>query len=248
MESPVSPPRGNSKQKGWTIVILELEKEAGGTSRSGTGQPIYPWGAHYLPVPFRENAELIELLDEMSLIEGRTSEGDLVIKEQYLCREPEERVFYKGRWYHGLYLHVGETEDDKRQLAEFENHIDHWVRWRDAAGRRAFVVPSAQCSDDAEATALDKIPFGDWLRQNGFTSERLFWYCDYACRDDYGLKLDQTSAWAGLFYFCSRVRESGDESQQVITFPEGNGRYVDHLSNRVGDRCFVPRRRIGGAG
>src|SRR5215204_2670986 len=78
------------------LVVLELEKETGGTSLSGSGQPVgYPWGAHYLPVPFRENVELIELLDEMSLTEGRTSEGDLIVKEQFLCRDPEERVFYK---------------------------------------------------------------------------------------------------------------------------------------------------------
>lgn len=77
--------------------------------------------------------------------------------------------------------------------------------------------------------------FADWLGQNRFTSERLIWYCDYACRDDYGLKLEQTSAWAGLFYFCSRVRTSGDESQKFITFPEGNGRFVNHLFDRVKD-------------
>ena len=84
-------------------------------------------------------------------------------------------------------------------------------------------------------TALDKISFGDWLRQRGFTSERLFWYCDYATRDDYGLKADQASAWVGLFYFCSRVRKSGVESQPFITFPEGNGRFVDHFLSRVKD-------------
>src|SRR5688500_13617915 len=45
------------------FVVLELEKETGGTSSSGTGQPVgYPWGAHYLPVPFRDNEALIELL------------------------------------------------------------------------------------------------------------------------------------------------------------------------------------------
>lgn len=221
------------------FVLLELEKETGGTSMSGVGQPVgYPWGAHYLPVPFRENNELIELLDEMSLTDGRTADGDVVIKEQYLCRDPEERIFYKGRWYDGLYLHIGESEEDKRQLAEFQKKIDHWVNWRDAKGRRAFVVPSANCSDDAEATALDKISFAEWLRQNGFTSERLIWYCDYACRDDYGLKLDQTSAWAGLFYFCSRVRKSGDESQPFITFPEGNGRFVKHLAESVNDKIL----------
>jgi hypothetical protein len=227
------------KQSVDDLVLLELEKEVGGTSRSGTGTPVgYPWGAHYLPIPFRENQELIDLLDEMQITDGRAADGAVAIKEQFLCREPEERVFYKGRWYDGLYLHVGESEEDKRQLAEFENQINFWVSWRDASGKRAFVVPSAHCSNDAEVTALDKISFADWLSEWGFNSERLIWYCDYACRDDYGLKLDQTSAWAGLFYFCSRVRKSGAESQPFITFPEGNGRFVHHLAEQVSDKIM----------
>lgn len=216
------------------FVLLELEKQVGGTSSSGQGESVgYPWGAHYLPVPFRENWELIALLDEMSLAEGRGANGEVIVKEQFLCREPEERVFYKGRWYEGLYLHVGESEDDKRQFSEFQRLVDKWVNRRDGAGRRAFAVPLANCSNDAEVTALDKISFAEWLRQNGLNSDRLIWYCDYACRDDYGLKLEQTSAWAGLFYFCSRVRKSGEESQPFISFPEGNGRFVNHLFERV---------------
>src|SRR5580765_389950 len=216
------------------FVLLELEKEIGGTARSGQGDPVgYPWGAHYLPVPFQENAELITFLDEMSLIEGRDAQGEVLVKEQYLCREPEERVFYKGRWYEGLYLNVGANEEDKRQYGEFQKQIDYWVNWRDKTGKRAFVVPVAMCSTDAEVTALDKISFGEWLLQNGFTSERLIWYCDYATRDDYGLKLDQASAWAGLFYFCSRVRKSGVESQPFITAPQGNGQFVNHFFDKV---------------
>lgn len=219
------------------FVLLELESKTGGTAQSGESDIVpYPWGAHYLPVPFRENLELIALLDEMSLTEGRTADGAVLIKEQYLCREPEERVFYKGRWYHGLYLHVGESEADKREYEEFYRQVDFWVNWRDASGKRAFVLPVAECSGDAEVLALDKISFGEWLRQKGFSSERLFWYCDYACRDDYGLKLEQTSAWAGLFYFCSRVRKSGDESQPFITFAEGNGRFVNFLAEKIKDR------------
>lgn len=219
------------------FLLLELEDKIGGTARSGENSFIgYPWGAHYLPVPFRENTELISLLDEMNLTEGRTEMGDVVIKEQFLCREPEERVFYKGRWYEGLYLHVGETVEDRRQLQAFQKELDFWINWRDAEGKRAFVLPVAACSRDAEAAALDKISFGDWLRQKGFTSERLFRYCDYACRDDYGLKLDQTSAWAGLFYFCSRVKKSGDESQPFITFPEGNGRFINFMAGRIKDK------------
>lgn len=218
-------------------LLLELENSPGGTARSGKGEPVgYPWGAHYLPVPFRENSELISLLGEMDLTEGLTAEGDPVVKEQYLCREPEERVFYMGRWYEGLYLHAGEGPEDRRQLAEFQNEVDRWVEWRDGQGRRAFVLPVAACSQDAEVRELDRISFSEWLRLKGFTSERLLWYCDYATRDDYGLKSSQASAWAGLFYFCSRVRKKRDESQPFITFPEGNGRFIEHLAKSAGDR------------
>lgn len=219
------------------FVILELENAIGGTARSGTSDLVgYPWGAHYLPVPFQENMELIALLDEMNLTDGRNERGEILIKEQFLCREPEERVFYKGRWYEGLYLSVGASDEDRRQIGEFQKAVDFWVNWRDADGKRAFVVPAANCSTDAEVLALDKISFGDWLRNKGFTSERLFWYCDYATRDDYGLKLDRTSAWAGLFYFCSRVRRAGEESQAFITFPEGNGRFVNFLHDKVKEK------------
>jgi hypothetical protein len=219
------------------FVLLELESAIGGTARSGKNNFIgYPWGAHYLPVPFKENTELISLLDEMRLTEGRSNEGEIVIAEQYLCREPEERVFYKGRWYEGLYLRVGASVEDLRQLNEFQKQVDYWVNWRDAKNRRAFTLPIANCSNDAEVTALDKITFADWLKQKGFDSPRLVWYCDYACRDDYGLRLEQTSAWAGLFYFCSRVRKSGEESQAFITFPEGNGRFVNYLHEKINDK------------
>ncbi len=132
------------------FVLLELEKEIGGTSQSSVGNPVgYPWGAHYLPVPFPENAELVSLLDEMSLTEGRRASGEILIREEFLCRDPEERVFYKGRWYDGLYLHVGESDEDKRQIDQFQKGIDRWVSWRGNDGKRAFAVPVANCSTDA---------------------------------------------------------------------------------------------------
>jgi protoporphyrinogen oxidase len=219
------------------FVLLELESEIGGTARSGKNNFIsYPWAAHYLPVPFKENTELISLLDEMKLVEGRDQTGEIIVPEQFLCREPEERVFYKGRWYDGLYLRVGASEEDLRQYAEFYNIVNFWVNWRDSKGRRAFVLPTANCSDDAELTALDKISFADWLKGKGFDSPRLFQYCDYATRDDYGLKLEQTSAWAGLFYFCARVRQSGEDSQPFITFPEGNGKFANYLHEKSKDK------------
>jgi protoporphyrinogen oxidase len=216
------------------FVLLELEGKIGGTSQSGENSFIkYPWGAHYLPVPFKENQELISLLEEMELVESRDENDEIIIKEEFLCRQPEERIFYMGRWYEGLYLHAGESEKDRQELERFQKEINFWVDWRDSKGKRAFTLPILNCSDDAEVNELDKISFGEWLQRKNFSSERLFWYCDYACRDDYGLKLDETSAWAGLFYFCSRVRKSGQDSQPFIVFPEGNGRFVDHFYSKI---------------
>ena len=216
------------------FVLLELENAPGGTSRSGSNRVgSFPWGAHYIPAPMKENVALVALLDEMGVLEGKDANGEPVVREQFLCRDPEERVFYKGRWYEGLYLHPGASEEDKQQLVKFNAELDRWITWRDARGRRAFTLPVSACSDDAEVTALDRISIKEWMDQRGLNSPRLAWWVDYACRDDYGLTLDQTSAWAGLFYFCSRVAKPGVESQSLITWPEGNGRLVSHLFEKT---------------
>jgi hypothetical protein len=212
------------------FVLLELEPAPGGTSRPGTtGSISYPWGAHYIPAPAKENTALISLLDEMGVIEGEDNDGEPIIAEQFLCRDPEERIFYKGRWYEGLYLHAGASAEDEQQLTKFNSEINRWVSWRDAKGRRAFTVPVSACSDDAEVTALDRVSMGEWMQQRGLVNPRLRWWVNYACRDDYGMTVDQTSAWAGLFYFCARVLKPGVESQSLITWPEGNGRFVFHF-------------------
>ncbi len=216
------------------FVLIELEPAPGGTARSGVSPIVsYPWGAHYIPAPLKENRDLISLLDEMGVIEGRDPEGDPIIAEQILCRDPEERVFFKGKWYEGLYLHAGASEDDLAQLDRFHAEVSRWVGWRDARGRRAFAIPIAASSPDSEPASLDKITMAEWMRQRGLTSPRLRWLVDYACRDDYGVRPDQASAWAGLFYFASRVRKPGEEARPLMTWPEGNGRLVSHLYSKV---------------
>jgi Flavin containing amine oxidoreductase len=212
------------------FVLLELEPAPGGTARNGESPLVaYPWGAHYIPAPLKENATLISLLDEMGILEGRDENDEPLVAEQFLCRDPEERVFYRGRWYEGLYLRAGANAEDLAQQERFNAEVNRWVGWRDARGRRAFAIPVEASSDDVEVTALDKMTMANWMNARGFSSPRLRWLIDYACRDDYGLTLDQTSAWAGIFYFASRVSRAGGESRPLITWPEGNGRLVSHL-------------------
>jgi protoporphyrinogen oxidase len=212
------------------FVLLELERAPGGTARSGSSPVVaYPWGAHYLPAPMKENTALISLLDEMGVLEGRDGDGQPVVAEQFICRDPEERLFYRGRWYEGLYLRAGATADDLAQLDAFNAEVNRWVAWRDSKGRRAFAIPVPTGSNDAEVTALDKVSMAAWLAKHEWNSPRLRWLVDYACRDDYGLTLEQASAWAGLFYFASRVAKPGAETRPLMTWPEGNGRLVSHL-------------------
>jgi hypothetical protein len=219
------------------FVLLELEPAPGGTARFGTGAVVpYPWGAHYIPAPLQENRGLVTLLDEMGVLEGRDADGEPIVAEEVLCRDPQERLFFKGTWYEGLYLHAGASPQDEEQFQTFRKEVDRWVAWRDGRGRRAFTLPIAAGSDDAEVTALDREAMADWLDRHGFTSPRLRWLVNYACRDDYGSTLETTSAWAGLFYFASRQRRPGDEAQPLMTWPEGNGRVVAHLHEKVQDR------------
>ncbi|HEX7807291.1 MAG TPA: FAD-dependent oxidoreductase, partial [Thermoanaerobaculia bacterium] len=197
------------------VALVELEPVIGGTSRSSAS---YPWGAHYIIAPSPENRVLTRVLDEMGVLENGAP------AEQFIVRDPEERVFYRGRWYEGLYLSAGASHEDLRQLRAFEAEIAGWAKWRDAKGRPAFAIPMAYSSDDAEVTALDRISMRAWMDARGFTSPRLRWHVEYACRDDYGALLDDTSAWAAIFYFASR------EERPVITWPEGNGKLVAHFA------------------
>ena len=51
------------------FVILEMEQEAGGTSRSGRNSiSEFPWAAHYVPVPNRNAHVERELFREIGLI------------------------------------------------------------------------------------------------------------------------------------------------------------------------------------
>ena len=79
------------------FVILELEDVPGGTARSGVS-PVtpHPWGAHYVPVPSPSNRPLVALLEEVGAVAGRDPAGRPVYAEDVLCREPQERIFYKG--------------------------------------------------------------------------------------------------------------------------------------------------------
>ena len=118
--------------------------------------------------------------------------------------------------------------------------MDRLVGTRGGDGRRAFVLPTVDCGRLPEIDALDRMSMAEFLDRRGLTSRRLRWYVEYACRDDYGCRLETTSAWAGAFYFASRVERPGARASELVTWPEGNGALVAHL-----EKVAAPRVRTG---
>lgn len=215
------------------VLVVEVDEAAGGTAKFGENQVSrFPWGAHYLPAPLSTQGPVPRLLRELGVLTGEDADGAPTYAEEALIHEPEERLFYKGAWYEGLYLRAGASADDLAQLATFEAVTKRLAAARDAKGRKAFDVPLEQGSDDAEWTQLDRLSMAEWMDAQGFTSPRLRWLVDYACRDDYGAPAALISAWAGLWYFCAR-QTGADKNDGYLSWPEGNGRLIQQLGRSV---------------
>ena len=215
------------------VAVCELDAVEGGTARSGRNAVTsYPWGAHYLPAPLSAVGSVPRLLEEMGVLTGVDERGSPQYAEEALIHEPEERIFYRGAWYEGLYLRAGATAEDLAQLERFDGQMRGFAAARDGKGRKAFAVPVATGSDDAEWTQLDKLSMAQWLELQRFDSPRLKWLVEYACLDDFGSTAADTSAWAGLWYFCAR--QTGEEKNDgYLSWPEGNGRLVSQLARAV---------------
>jgi hypothetical protein len=217
------------------FVILELEHEVGGNARSGQNAiSAYPLGAHYLPFPTQESRAVRELLADFGVLQGDPYAKEPVYEERYINFAPQERLYAQGVWHDGLWPQVGIRQRDIDQYRRFQDLMDHFQRRRGMDGRKAFVIPIDFSARDPELLALDRISMCDFLLQNGLDSEPLHWYINYACRDDYGCRYDDTSAWMGIHYFASRdALARNAESDDVLTWPEGNGWLVKQLRERL---------------
>ncbi|MEZ4448898.1 MAG: FAD-dependent oxidoreductase [Nannocystaceae bacterium] len=210
------------------FVVLELEDGIGGTARSGAfSRSAYPMGAHYLPAPHPECAALEALLEDLGILLGRDAAGRPDYLPSAQVSAPEERHFVDHRWFEGLYPGEGEGREEAEAWARWRDHLRALDR-RGVDGRRLFRLPVARSS--VELRDLDRVTMRGYLDGLGLTGWRLRWMIDYACRDDYGCTIDQTSAFAGLHYSLARGL---DEHRPILTAPGGNGRLIDAIAGRV---------------
>lgn len=220
-------------------LLLEMGNSIGGNSIAGKNDvSAFPWAAHYLPIVNNTNTELLDFLHEHNVVTGYDANGLPVYNEYYLCFDPEERLFINDHWQEGLIPHFGVNEAELKEISRFFNLVAEYKNKIGKDGKPAFEIPVHHSSNDSEIRNLDKITFNRFLIDNNFTSPHLLWYLNYSCKDDYGSTLEDTSAYAGLHYFCARrARASNAESSAVLTWPEGNSflanKLIEHSKKNI---------------
>jgi len=217
------------------FVLCELESSVGGNSRWGENAvTAYPLAAHYLPLPTREARYVRELLADLGVLHGDPHAQTPRYDEQYLCHAPQERLFRNGMWQESIMPQAGLTPAERAQLQRFSETMAEYKGLRGRDGRKAFALPLDLSSRDPALLALDRTSMRDWMMKQGFDSQPLHWYVNYACRDDYGTTSADTSAWAGIHYFACRDGEALDAASDImLTAPEGNGWIVRRLEQQL---------------
>lgn len=213
--------------------IFELESEIGGNARSGQNQvSVYPWGAHYLPIPNADAHLLKQFLSECGAITNNPESEKPTYNERYLCFAPEERLYINGQWQDSLVPNNGLTPAEQLEIQAFEREMQRFKNAVGNDGKPAFTIPLAESSKDPQFTQLDQISMADYLHNQGWHSKPVHWYANYACRDDFGMQHTHISAWAGIHYFAARRGMAQNaENGQELTWPQGNDWLAKQLAN-----------------
>ena len=212
-------------------ALIDTQPAMGGNSQGGAIAGVdCPLGAHYLPLPGDDAAEVQDWLEALGLRQ-RVS-GRWRYDERHLCHSPQERLFWQGAWHEGLLPVDGVSAHTLAQYERFARCIAREMRLA------RFAMPSIrvwqrQQGLPASHAALDGQSLQAWLAGQGLDDAQLLWYLDYCCRDDFGAGLARVSAWAGVHYFASRHgfsapraqdERAGEEAgEAVLTWPQGNG-------------------------
>jgi hypothetical protein len=203
-------------------IVIDGPEPDGNAAGGDFGEYGYPTGAHYLPLPSMEAMHVREILADLGVLRGDTRAERPLYDERCILHGPEERLLLNGHWQAGVVPTQGVAEWELAEQRRFFDEIERLTAWRGADGKRAFAFPSVASSRDPALEALDRLSMKDWLDRHGYRAPTLHWYLNYCCRDDYGVRYDRVSAWAGLHYFCSRGGRAENAADGAwLTWPDG---------------------------
>ncbi|MDH1524037.1 NAD(P)-binding protein [Achromobacter mucicolens] len=222
-------------REGFTDFVVVQGPEFAGNAAAGQRDGLdYPLGAHYLPLPSLASTHVREMLADFGILEHGAGDARPYYDEAVLVHSPQERLLRNGRWEEGLLPMTGVPDADAAQHRRFLALIDQLRTQVGNDGRKVFCIPLELSSRDPAWRALDGLTFKAWLTQEGYSSPALHWYLNYCCRDDYGARHDEVSAWAGLHYFASRDGHAANAGEgAVLTWPGGLAVLADRMRDAI---------------
>jgi glycine/D-amino acid oxidase-like deaminating enzyme len=232
------------------VTLLEMEPTVGGNARGLTEHPALSdpcaLGAHYLPSPSRQATELRLLLADIGVIRGDLNRERPDYDPRAVNFAPQERLWMEARgehaagWQEGL---LPLAEPASRTMAQYKRFA---ALIEDLMATGAFTMPGRldAAALPAQVRALDASTFSDWLLSQGLDDADVHWYADYCCRDDYGTRAAETSAFAGVAYFAARHGFQADPRAEgrvgadnpTLTWPTGNGAVADKMREYISTR------------
>ncbi|WP_426196050.1 FAD-dependent oxidoreductase [Massilia sp. DWR3-1-1] len=203
-------------------LMIDGPQPFGNAAGGRFGALEFPTGGHYLPLPSPESRHVREILFDLGILQADPYGEKPTYDERFILHGPEERLLYRGAWQDGFLPTHGVDAAELAQHRRFFAEVERLRALRGSDGRRIFVFPTVLSSRDPAFDALDRITLKQWLDQQGYTAPTLHWYLNYCCRDDYGRRYDQVSAWAGLHYYCSRWGQAANAGNGAwLTWPGG---------------------------
>lgn len=219
------------------FLIIDGPQVYGNAAGGHFGDLAYPTGGHYLPLPSPESTHVREILHDLGIILRNPMSERPYYDERYLLHAPEERLLFNGAWQEGFIPTEGVSQDELNEHKRFFKEVERLRQLRGSDGKRIFVFPTVLSSTDPEWQALDRITLKAWLEQSGYRSPTLHWYLNYCCRDDYGRRYDEISAWAGLHYYCSRWGQAENSGNGTwLTWPGGMHPVAEGMDKAAGSR------------
>ncbi len=220
----------SSNYKGKITLVLGPEK-FGNSADTQINNKLYPTGAHYLPIQNEETKHTKEILKFFNVITKDSDKKLPTYNNEYLVSSPMERVLIDKIWHEGIHDISPDIERFNKEIESYKNKIGK-------DNKKLFAIPSVLSSEDL--IELDSISFKNWLDKNNYIDENLLLYLDYCCKDDYGVGIEQTSAWAGIHYFAGRTGECKNmEKETILTWENGNAFLAKKMFDYVSDKISI---------
>ncbi|MBL4705434.1 MAG: NAD(P)-binding protein [Flavobacteriales bacterium] len=200
--------------KGKEFLLFEAADRLGGSSASDSWKSAnYALGAHYeLAYPSSFGKEVIELLTNLDVIQyNAASDLHEFVEKKFIIKPNEQEQCFIGEDVLEDILSGAEGED------EFYKTLNPYIG----------EMPLPTRLIDKKYHELNNISFKEFLTSKISLSKDLENRISYQMLDDWGARIDQVSALAGIHYYTCRPYNL--KEVELFSPPQGNSYFIEKM-------------------